>query len=152
MTIVHTLFLTKNNLYCFSVYNGDEYDCCYITRVAGTEIEFSELNRKRVEAVRSLQKRINFPSDNDLVNAIDYNVVGNCQFILRDIHISHKIHGKSIAEFKGKSTKRKVKMTRNDIKCEVLESIMGEYSNIHLDIDIMHVNKIVYFTAISQHI
>ena len=43
-------------------------------------------------------------------------------------------------------------MARNDIKCEVSKSIMDEYSNIHLDIDMMLVNKVVYFTAISQHI
>ena len=69
---------TKNNLYCLSVYDGDEYDCCYITTVAGTEIEFSELDQRRAEAVRYLQKRIGFPSDNDLANDIDYNVIDNC--------------------------------------------------------------------------
>ena len=56
MMIVNTLFLnkTKNNLYCLSVFDGDEHDCCYITTVAGTEVEFSELDWKRVLAVRSL--------------------------------------------------------------------------------------------------
>ena len=49
---------TKNNLYCLSVYDEDEYDCCYITTVAGTEFEFSELNWRRAGTIRSLQKRI----------------------------------------------------------------------------------------------
>ena len=71
---------TKNNLYCLSIYDGDEYDCCYITTVVAIEIEFSELDQKRAEAISSLQKRTGFLSDNDLANAIDYNVVDNYQF------------------------------------------------------------------------
>ena len=43
---------------------------------------------------------------------------------------------KSVVKLKGKSTKRKAKMTRNDMKCEVPESTMDEYSNMYLDIDI----------------
>ena len=103
--------------------------------------------------MRSLQRRIGFPpSDNDLANAIDYNVVGNCQFNQRDIRIANKIHGKSVAELKGKSTKRKAKMSRIDMKRDVPKEIMDAYQKIHLDIDIMCVNKVAYLTTISEHI
>ena len=64
----------------------------------------------------------------------------------------NNIHGKSIAELKGKSTKRKAKMVRGDMKFKVLKVIMDAYGEIHLDIDIMYANKVTYFTAISEHI
>ena len=98
-----------------------------MTTVAGVEMECSNLDRRRVEAVRSLQKRIGFPNDNNLAYTIDYNIVGNCQFNQLDIHISNKIHGKSIAELKGKSTKRKTKMSGIDMKHDIPKAIMDAY-------------------------
>ena len=43
-------------------------------------------------------------------------------------------------------------MSRIDMKCDVPKVIMDAYQRIHLDIDIMHVNKVAYLTAISEHI
>ena len=120
--------------------------------MAGIQVEYSKLDQKRVVVVRSLQKRIGFPNDNDLANTIDYNVIDNCQFNQQDICIANKIRGKSIAELKGKSTKRKAKMARGDMKCEVQKAIMDAYGEIHLDINIMYMNKVTYFTVISQNI
>ena len=75
---------TRNNLYYLSVFDSDVQECCFVTMVAGVEMEYLGLGRRRAKAVRSLQKKIGFSSDNDLANAT------NC---------------KSIAELKGKSTK-----------------------------------------------
>lgn len=90
----------RNNLYCLSMFDGDEQDYCFVTTVARVEMEYLGLDRRRVEAVKSLQKRIGFPNDNNLANAIDYNVIGNYQFNQQDIRITNKIHGKSVAELK----------------------------------------------------
>ena len=143
---------TRNNLYCLSVFHGDVQECCFVTTVAGVEIEYSGLDRRRAKAVRSLQKRIGFPSDNNLANTIDYNVVGNCQFNRRDIRIANKIHGKSVAKLKEKLSKRKAKMFRIDMKRDVPKTIMDAYRKTHFNIDIMYVNKVAYLTAISEHI
>ena len=109
------------------------------------DLECSELDRKRAIALRSLQKKIEFPSDNDLANAIDYNVIGKCQFNRRDICIVNKRDGRCIAELKRKLTKRKTKMKIADVNYEVPRVIMDAYSKIYLDIDIM-------YAAISDHI
>ena len=43
-------------------------------------------------------------------------------------------------------------MKRLDIITNIPKEILDRYGNIHLDIDIMFVNKRGYFTEISQHI
>ena len=39
-----------------------------------------------------------------------------------------------------------------DIVTDIPKEILDAYKKIHLDIDIMFVNKFAYFTAILQHI
>ena len=76
-----------------------------------TCVHYCKGNRNAVlsagpETCRGLQERLGFPSDIDLANAIDYNIVGNCQLNQRDIQIANNIFGPSIAAIKGKSTRR----------------------------------------------
>ena len=49
---------TRNNLYCLSMFDGDVQECRFVTTVAGVEMEYSGLDRRRAEAVQSLQKKI----------------------------------------------------------------------------------------------
>ena len=43
-------------------------------------------------------------------------------------------------------------MSRIDMKRDVSKAIMDAYRRIHLDIDIIEVNKVAYLTDISEHI
>jgi hypothetical protein len=45
---------------------------------------------------------------------------------------------------KGKTVKRKNKMPRQDDVSEIPPSIIKEYSDVHLSIDVMHVNGIKF--------
>ena len=84
----------KNNLYRLSVYDGGEYDCCCITTVAGTEFEISELNWRRAETVRSLQKRIGFielgPNKHGMFNVDNSNTSGG-NFMINNKGMDDKI-------------------------------------------------------------
>ena len=103
-------------------------------------------------AVQSLQKCLGFPNDVNLANAIDYNIIGTFQFNHRDICIANKIYGPSIASLKGKSTRQWNKIQHLDVVTDIPKEIMDLYGKVHLDIEIMFINKCVYFTAILQHI
>ena len=77
----HVVFKkTRNNLYCLSVFEDDDQICGVVTTAAGRDIECSNLDRRRAEAVLSLQRRIGFPDSDDLAYAIEYNLVGGYQF------------------------------------------------------------------------
>ena len=103
--------------------------------------------------MRELQERLGFPSDVTLANAIEYNVLGTCQYIRRDIRIANKIFGPSKGSLKGKSTACKGKMdTQDRVMEDVPPEVINEYRNVHLYIDTMFVNGTAFLTAISRHI
>ncbi len=78
-------------------------------------------------------------------------MLGTCQYNRRDIRIAHKIFGPSKAAIEGKSTKCKANMDRQDHVVEDLPpEVMSEHCDVHLDIDIIFVNKIAFLTAISR--
>lgn len=142
----------KHNIYSMHFGKTAETEHCYFTTVKGMEMQYSVLDKKRVILVWYLQERLRFPSDIDLSNAINYNTLDSCQFNHRDIQITNKIYGPSVASVKERSTKQENEMKRSYIITDISKDILNAYGKIHLDIDIMFVNKCVYFTFILQHI
>jgi hypothetical protein len=53
---------------------------------------------------------------------------------------------------KGKTVKRKSKIAREDDVSDIPPSIIKEYYNVHLSIDVMHVNGIKFLISHSKHI
>ena len=97
--------------------------------------------------------RLGFLSDIDLANAMEYNVLGAYDFNRKDIRIAQKIFGPNAAAMKGKTTNSKNKMDLQEkLIIDVPEHILKEYRDVHVDIDIMDVNKIPFFTVISGNI
>ena len=82
---------TKANLYYAYLHPDDGEDKCYLTTVKDRKAMFSEADCCRVEVVQNLQSRFGHPSDVDLANAIEYNVLGSCNFNRRDMRIAYKI-------------------------------------------------------------
>ena len=145
---------TENNLYCCELKpNQENKEDCFFSTVKGRKAMFSKLDCKRAAAVRELQERLGFPSDVILAKAIEYNVLGTCQYNRRDIRIANKIFGPSKGSLKGKSTARKGKMdTQDRVMRDVPPKVMNEYRNIHLDIDIMFVNGTAFLATILRHL
>jgi hypothetical protein len=91
------------------------------------------------------------PSDFDLANAVENNVIGNNPFTRRNVRIAKKIFGPDVPAMKGKTVKRKSKMPREDDISDIPPTIIKEYSLVHLSIDIMHVNGIKFLIPFSKH-
>jgi hypothetical protein len=112
----------------------------------------SPIDCRRASKVRDLQEILACPSDNDLANAIEHNVIGNNPFTRRDARIAKKIFGPDVPALKGKTEKRKSKMSREDDISSIPPNIIKEYYNVHLPIDVMHVNGIRFLISHSKHI
>lgn len=97
-------------------------------------------------------RKLVHPSDIDLANAIECNVLGTADFNRRDVRIANKTYDPSANAVKGKWTKKPNKMDRpaNEVMHDIPDEIMKECENAHLDIDMMSINKIPFFTAISR--
>ena len=120
--------------------------------VEDNEAGFSTIDRTRAKAVREMQEVLASPSDYDLANAIENNVVGATPFTRRDVRIASIIHGPDVAGMKGKSVKRPSKMPNPDEVRDIPQHIVKNYSKVSLYIDVMHVNGIMFLLGISMHI
>ena len=92
------------------------------------------------------------PSDYDLANAVENNIVGSTPFTRRNIRIATVIHGWNVAALKGKTTKSPSKMPNLDEITDLPKHIVKHYSQVNLYIDIMHVNGIMFLVGVSKHI
>ena len=69
---------------------------CYLNIVKDRKTTFSILDQKTAEAVRILQERCGFPSDEDFINALECNSIEGVDFGRRDVKIANNIYGYSI--------------------------------------------------------
>ena len=117
---------------------------------------FSILDQKRVETVRFLQQFCVFPSSKDFINALEYNFIEGKDFGRRDSNIANDIYGytKDAAIGRLKHPHKGVVMDRTtkDIAALVPPEIMKHYNEIHLDIDILCVNKTPFLLTIIGHL
>jgi hypothetical protein len=144
---------TTNGMYCIDITtNDDNHIVLAHQTVKGESAHFSAIDCRRAAKVRELQEALACPSDFDLANAIEHNVIGNNPFTRRDVRIAKKIFGPDVPSMKGKTVKRKSKMPREDDISDIPPVIMKEYSDVHLSIDIMHVNGIKFLISFSKHI
>ena len=102
--------------------------------------------------VWELQEVLASPSDYDLANAVENNIVGSTPFTRRDIRIATLIHGQDVAALKGKITKRPSKMPNRDEITDLPSNIVKNYSQVSLYIDVMHDNGIMFLVGVSKHI
>jgi hypothetical protein len=144
---------TPNGMYCIDITTDDDDHVVMAHQtVKGESAHFSAIDCRRAAKVRDLQEALACPSDFDLGNAIEHNVIGNNPFTRRDVRIAKKIFGPDVPSMKGKTVKRKSKMPREDDISDIPPMIMKEYSEVQLSIDIMHVNGIKFLISFSKHI
>ena len=93
------------------------------------------------------------PSDEDLSNAIENNVIGNKNFTRQYVLNANKLFGSDIASLKGKTVRRKSKLPREDASIEISPAIIERFKEgITLSINIMHVNKVSFLVLRSYHL
>jgi hypothetical protein len=144
---------TSNGMYCIDI-NTDEDDHVVLAHqtVESESAHFSAIYCRRAAKVCELQEVLACPSDVDLANAVEHNVIGNNPFTRQDIQIAKKIYGPDVPIMKGKTVKNKSKMPRGDEVTDIPPSSIKEYSEVHLSIDVMHVNGSKFLISCSKHI
>ena len=143
---------TSNGMYCLDVGPDNEPCVMAVQTVKDEQSKFSNIDCTRAEAVRKLQEVLACPSDYDLANAVENNVIGNTPFTRRDVRIAKQIYGPDVAALKGKTVKQQSKMPREDESKDIPPYIAKEYHDVHLSIDVMHVNGITFLISFSKHI
>ena len=143
-------------MYYINIIETNEEEHCYFNTVKKGKGLFSILDQKRVEAVRNLQECRVFLSNGDFINALEYNSSEGMDFRRRDVDIANEIYGYSksaaIGRFKHPRKGVKIDRTTEDVATPVPPTIMEHYRDVHLDIDLLIVNKIQFLLAKSRDI
>jgi hypothetical protein len=140
------LACTSNGIYCIDI-NTDEDDHAVLAHqtVESKSAHFSAIDCTKDAKVRELQEVLACPSDVDLANAVEHNVIGNNPFTRRDIRIAKKIYDPDVPTMKVKTVKNKSKMPREDEVTDIPPSIIKEYSEVHwmsLEVDMKYLNSV----------
>ena len=85
---------TKSNLYTYVIGKGKEHKILVHSTVEGESEKFSQIDQTCTKAICEMQKMLASPSDYDLANAIENNVVGSTPFTRRDVRIANIIRGR----------------------------------------------------------
>jgi hypothetical protein len=101
---------TSNGMYCIDI-NTDENSQVVMAHqtVKGESAYFSAIDCRRAAKIRELQEILACPSDIDLANAVEHNVIGNNPFTRRDIRIAKKIYGPDVPAMKGRLLRERAK-------------------------------------------
>ena len=151
-TYVKYKLCPRTNLYTYVIKEGKENNVVLHSTVEEESNKFSQKDQTRAKAVREMQQVLVSPSNYDLANTFENNVVQATLFTRRDVRIANIIYGCDVAALKGKSTKRQSKMPNPDEVRDVLEHIVKNYSKVSLYIDVMHINGIMFLKSVFKHI
>ena len=144
---------TKDGIYCCDMRSTSKQKFMFnITTVEGQEQQYSALDVSRAKEARKLQDTMGFISERDLLHMIDNNLIIGSKVRRRDVIIANDIYGANVNSLKGKTVRKTEKHVREDATMDVPPYIMDRYSKISLSADIMYVNGVAFFVAISRHI
>ena len=133
------------NLYYLDLENLDINGTCL----------FTPLDEKRARTVQKLQEMCRSPSDADFIQALEQHKIPGVDFTKRDVRVAKDLLGYSEFAAKGKMKhpRKGVQMTDNTEKySDIPTEVHKHYKEIHLDIDVMYINKIPFLVVVSKSI
>jgi hypothetical protein len=149
---------SNNGMYCLDICPNNDPHVMAIQTVEYEQSKFSNIDRTRAEGVQKLQEVLACPSDYDLANAVEHNIIGNTPFTRRDVRIAKQIYGPDAAALKGKTVKQQSKMPMEDEMEDEANDVPSytakEYGDVHLSIDVMYVkgDGISFLISFSKYI
>ena len=130
--------------------------CYFSSSVKEGQMMFSMLDQKRVKAVQSLQEKCGHTSDENFVHTLECNTVPGVDFGRRDVKIANERNSYSEGSAMGKMKHpRKGKIMERiseSILTPVPSQLMEHYKNVHLDMDLLFINKVAFFVCTSRDI
>jgi hypothetical protein len=115
-------------------------------RVGYTQRQFEQAKR-----AQELYHIVGTPTIESFKALIKMNAIKNCPVTAEDVNNAKKIFGTDMSSLRGKSTRRKSTLVRED-SIEIPEELILQNRKIDLCIDIMYVNKCGFMTTIDQMI
>ena len=119
-----------------------------VKTVAGNKKNFSSRQIKDAEHARRVYSMVGRPSTADYKGLIAGKLLPDCPVRIDDVVNADKIFGPDVAALKGKTTRPKAPVVRQDI-IAIPPIIRERHSNIDLVADLMFVNRIPFLVTLS---
>ena len=122
-----------------------------ITTVDNNKSKLSALDFSQAKRARALQRRIGRPMTRDYIRYVAMNMIPNCPVTIQDIKNAEFVWGPDLGCVKGKT----VRQTSPKVRIEVTSipvTIMQQFKNVTLSVDIMKVTGIPFLMTISVKI
>jgi len=144
---------TKSGIYCCDLSDSDSYVLSSIVSIKDQERQYSAIDVGRAKKARKLQEVMGFILEADLLRVVDHNLIRDSKVRRRDILTATDIYGKNTSILKGKTTRKTEQHVKEDALMDIPQYILDIYSsNVTLCADIMFVNGVPFFIAISRHL
>ena len=112
---------------------------------------FSSRQFLRAKAARELYGMLGVPSTKDYIGAITNKMIPNTRVTVEDIKNAEIIFGKDLGSIMGKTTRSRPAPVVSDLIL-LPPDLLKAHKEVTLSADIFFVNKVAFFTTISQHI
>jgi len=122
-----------------------------INTVQGNQEQYTARARQQAELARKIQDIIGRPSTRDYIRIVESNQLPNCPVTVKDILTAEQIYGPNLGSLKGKTVWRQESHVAGN-QVELPMTILDEFRNVLLCIDIMFVNGIPFLMTISRAI
>jgi hypothetical protein len=112
---------------------------------------YTQRQFERAKRGWELYHYVGTPTIENFEALLKMNTIKNCPVTTEDVNIAEKIFGKDMSSLKGKSTRRRPPVVREDI-IEIPSKMIAQHKEIDLCIDIMYVNECGFMTTINRTI
>ncbi|GAX19421.1 hypothetical protein FisN_4Lu403 [Fistulifera solaris] len=140
---------TAKGLYAMDKNASDKYDWAMVTTVQQKMSGYSARAYNAAVRARTIQNIMMYPSDRQLEEIVDHNLIKNLDVTRSDIQAANDIFGPNVGSLYGKTVRKaspRVQSMANGIPAD----IQSKCKNIVLGIDILFVNKVPFFITTSR--
>jgi hypothetical protein len=131
------------------------HDCtnreiAFVQMVKQNEEGYSQQQLQQARLAKDVYAKVGHPSQHDFKAMVAGEMILNCPVNLEDVTRAVKIYGPSNASLKGKTARQSPDPVETDL-INITKAILEANANVSLSGDVFFVNKIPFFTTISQN-
>ena len=134
------------------VTGGAETGTALVTTVADNASNYTHADYSHALLARKTQQIIGRPSTRDYIRYVENNLIPSCPITRRDIVIAEHIFRPDVGALKGKTTRRRpigVGLYNHTL---IPSTVVDQYQDVILAVDILYVNKLPFIATISRYI
>ena len=123
-----------------------------VTTVADNASNYTHADYSCALLAHKTQQIIGRPSTHDYIRYVENNLIPNCPITRRDIITAEQIFGPDVGALKGKTTRRRPLGVGLYNHIPIPSTVVEQYHDVILAVDILYVNKLPFIATISRYI